>query len=94
MKSIQGGGWLPGEESSLHSFITYEEFQLYGYSSLLKQSETDTTPPSAKTKYIIFGLETKQSHLNKQRYTETPTKRTKEAETRGYDLHDLTSLGG
>lgn len=47
----QGGGWMGGMESIPYYFtLTYEGFQLYGYSSLLKQSEIGTTLPSAEKK--------------------------------------------
>lgn len=44
--------------------ITYEGFQLYGYSSLLKQSEIGTTPPSAEKKKKELYLDWKQKKKN------------------------------
>ena len=43
-------GLVERNTSHILSLITYEGFQLYGYSSLLKQSEIGTIPPSAEKK--------------------------------------------
>lgn len=74
-------GLVGKNQSHILTLITYEGSQLYGYSSLLKQSETGTIPPSEeKINYIWTG--------NKQKFdlnTLSLTNKTKETATRGYD---------